>query len=82
LIIDEAMSSMDSQSEKEIFDGIRKIPGILAVIIVSHRLSSVQEAEMVYFLRNPGEIVPVARGELLSGDTSLRDLFAPQKGIQ
>ncbi|MFH1355331.1 MAG: ABC transporter ATP-binding protein [Candidatus Omnitrophota bacterium] len=77
LILDEAMSSMDSSSEEKIIQEIKKLP-INIVIIVSHRLSSIAGSDLVYFLKNPNEIIIDQPLELIKKDKEFNRLFAAQ----
>ena len=52
LIFDEATSSLDSASEKEISIALQSLRGKVTVISIAHRLSSVQDADLVYDLQN------------------------------
>ena len=45
LVLDEPTSALDAQSEKEIVTAIRELHGKITIIIVSHRLSTVQDAD-------------------------------------
>lgn len=56
LILDEAMSSVDSQTEEKIIDNIKKEFNDSTIIIVSHRFSTVKKMDLVYFLRSPSQI--------------------------
>ena len=78
LILDEAMSSMDSQSEERIIASLRQIQEILTVIVVSHRLSTVTNADRVYFLHKPEEIIVASGKELLKNNRTFHDLFVVQ----
>lgn len=78
LIFDEAFASMDSQSEERIITEIRKIQEILTIIVVSHRLSTVMNADKVYFLDKPDEIIVASGKELLKSKRAFYDLFAAQ----
>lgn len=80
LILDEAMASMDSESEERIIANLRQIPEISTVIFVSHRLSTVKMADKVYYLRNPKEIIVSSPEELLKENQQFRVLFAAQTG--
>lgn len=78
LILDEAMASMDSESEEKIIANIRQIPEISTVIFVSHRLSTVKMADKVYYLRDSGEMIVLNPEEMLRENQHFRDLFAAQ----
>ena len=78
LILDEAMSSMDSTSEEGIVRNIKKKGGEWTTIVVSHRLSTLMNAERVYFLKSPDEIVVGNAWELLESNKDFHSLFAGQ----
>lgn len=79
LILDEAMSSMDSQSEEKIVAQIRRIDKIYTTIIVSHRLSTALACDLVYFLKEANEPIIVERPQtLIKKDELFCNLFAAQ----
>jgi ABC-type multidrug transport system fused ATPase/permease subunit len=78
LILDEAMSSMDSLSEEEIIFNIKESFKDMILIVVSHRLSSVLKADSVYFLKGPSDMAIGDPRELLEKDKEFYDLFKSQ----
>ena len=58
LVLDEATSSLDGQSESDISDSINEMRGEITVILIAHRLSTVKNADKVIYLEN-GKIVSV-----------------------
>jgi len=50
LILDEATSSLDSESEQLIQKSIEKIAGDTTILVVAHRLSTIAKADYVYVL--------------------------------
>lgn len=52
LILDEATSALDNESEKMIQDALKKIKGNLTLIIVAHRLSTVEIADQIFVFKN------------------------------
>jgi ABC-type multidrug transport system fused ATPase/permease subunit len=56
LILDEATSSLDSQSETYIQQSIERLRGSLTIIIISHRLSTIRNVDYVYVLEQ-GHII-------------------------
>jgi len=56
LILDEATSALDSESEKLIHDYITEIRGQLTILVVAHRMSTIQGADKIAVLED-GKIV-------------------------
>jgi ATP-binding cassette, subfamily B, bacterial PglK len=48
LVLDEATSSLDIETETEVMSGIRALQGFKTIIIVAHRLSTVQHCDRLY----------------------------------
>ena len=56
LILDEATSSLDSESEQLIQQSIEKVAQDTTILIVAHRLSTISKADQVYVLRQ-GKVI-------------------------
>ena len=56
LILDEATSSLDSQTESRIQSSIESLQGELTLVIVAHRLSTIRKADLILVI-NEGSIV-------------------------
>ena len=56
IVLDEATSSLDGETEASISDAISNLRGSVTVILVAHRLSSIRSVEKVYYLES-GKIV-------------------------
>jgi ABC-type multidrug transport system fused ATPase/permease subunit len=56
LIMDEATSSLDTKTEIQIVDEIRYLRGKITIIIIAHRLSTLQYCDSIYVLGD-GQIV-------------------------
>ncbi|WP_344754198.1 ABC transporter ATP-binding protein [Leifsonella bigeumensis] len=50
LILDEATSALDATSEAFVSESIRKLHGSVTVIVIAHRLSTVQHADVVHLV--------------------------------
>ena len=50
LILDEATSALDAASEGQILDAIRQLHGTLTIILITHRLWAVRDADVIHVL--------------------------------
>ena len=50
LVLDEATSSLDAETEKSVMDAVRGLQGKKTIIIVAHRLTTVQHCDYIYRL--------------------------------
>ena len=51
LVLDEATSSLDTDTEREVMDAVRKLHGKKTILIVAHRLSTVEDCDYLYHLK-------------------------------
>ena len=52
IVLDEATSSLDGETESQISDSLQKIRGRCTVVMIAHRLSSVRDADLVIYLQS------------------------------
>ncbi|MEI6624015.1 MAG: ATP-binding cassette domain-containing protein [Actinomycetes bacterium] len=50
LVLDEATSSLDAQTEHSVTEAIEAIPGDITVVLIAHRLATVRSADLVLYL--------------------------------
>jgi subfamily B ATP-binding cassette protein MsbA len=78
LILDEATSSLDSESEAMIQDGLRSLRQGRTTFVIAHRLSTIQSADQILVLEQ-GEIVERGTHEtLLAKNGRYRQLYDKQ----
>lgn len=58
LVLDEATSSLDVQTEAKIMEAVQSLHGEKTIIIIAHRLSTVEQCDQIYRLEN-GKVVEV-----------------------
>lgn len=52
LILDEATSALDTENEERIFAAAARLHGTMTIVVVSHRLSAIRGADLIYVLEN------------------------------
>jgi ATP-binding cassette subfamily B multidrug efflux pump len=78
LILDDALSSVDTQTEDKILNHLREIMRGRTTIFISHRVSTVRNADQIAVLHG-GRIVEMGRhDELLARDGYYTDLYNKQ----
>ena len=82
LILDEATSSLDSESEEMIQDGLRALRSGRTTFVIAHRLSTIRSADQILVLEG-GEIVERgSHAELLERNGRYKQLYDKQYKIE
>lgn len=78
LILDEAASALDAESERLVQEAIETLRGGRTILVVAHRLSTIRKADRIYVLED-GEIVESGdRETLLQLNGRFRQLYDMQ----
>ena len=67
LILDEATSSLDNESERLIQDSLDALAGSLTIVIIAHRLSTIYRADNILVLDRHRIVEQGTHAELLAG---------------
>ena len=82
LILDEATSSLDSESERLIQDSIDEIKANCTLVVVAHRLSTIRDADRIVVLQD-GKVVEEGDWDsLLAEDGVLANYHRLQAGVR
>ena len=76
ILFDEATSALDYESELIIQDSLRYLFQGRTSVVVSHRLSTIQDADIIYFLKNGVIADSGTHAELMSRSDGYRMLFS------
>jgi subfamily B ATP-binding cassette protein MsbA len=82
LLLDEAMSALDSEAEREIQAGLERLAQGKTVVAIAHRLSTVLKADQIVVM-NHGEISDIGtHRELLDSSSLYHRLYDLQFNVQ
>lgn len=56
LLLDEATSSLDNETEQRLYQGLQNYSGVETIVAVAHRLSTVQQADIIYVM-DEGKVI-------------------------
>lgn len=82
LILDEATSSLDSESEAQIQDGLESLRAGRTTFVIAHRLSTIQSADQIIVLEEGKIVERGTHDELLVRDGRYRELYDRQYKLE
>ncbi|MGC4880037.1 ABC transporter ATP-binding protein [Micromonospora sp. DT43] len=78
LVLDEPTAHLDVRTEFEIFRSLRRITGDVTVLLISHRLATVREADRIALIADGRIRESGTHDELVAADGEYADLFRIQ----
>ena len=81
LILDEATSALDSESERNVQNALEQLMKNRTTLVVAHRLSTIQNADLIYVMKQ-GQVIESGTHEaLLKDETHYAELYKMQFGL-
>lgn len=68
LILDEATSALDNLTEQAVMDAVRNLGHRKTIILIAHRLSTVEKCDKIFLLENGGVVAQGTYDELLASN--------------
>lgn len=81
-IFDEASSNIDIESEEIILNNIKDIAKEKLVIIVSHRLSSIKDADKIYVMAKAHLVEEGSHEKLISSNGEYKRIYEAQESLE
>ena len=75
ILFDESTSSLDNFAQEEVKKSIDSLKGSSTIVVVAHRLSTIKDSDIIFFLDNGRIIDSGAFDELYSRNESFRRMF-------
>jgi len=72
MVLDEATSSLDSETEHEVTSAVRGLQGTRTMIVIAHRLSTVRHCDQIFFIKDGTLDQAGTFDELMSNSTAFR----------
>ena len=82
LILDEATSSLDSESEAMIRDGLRSLRSGRTTFVIAHRLSTIVSADQILVMEEGRIVERGTHGQLMALGGRYRELYDRQYGFE
>jgi ATP-binding cassette, subfamily B, multidrug efflux pump len=79
LLLDDCLSAVDTNTEREILEGLRRELEGRTALIVSHRMSSIMDADLIVVMQEGRITERGSHAELLERDGVYADLFHKQQ---
>lgn len=82
MIFDEATSNIDVESEENIWEAIYELAKIKTIIVISHRLANVINADNIYVMKNGQVVEEGTHNELYSKEKVYFEMVSKQRELE
>jgi ABC-type multidrug transport system fused ATPase/permease subunit len=72
--MDEATSALDSLTEQAVMDAVNNLSHEITIILIAHRLSTVRQCDMIYFLEKGAVAFKGTYLELVQNSKAFKDM--------
>lgn len=72
IVMDEATSALDNLTEQAVMEAVQNLAEQKTVILIAHRLSTVQDCDQIFFLEHGSVVAAGTFDELVSGNSKFR----------
>lgn len=79
LILDEATSALDSENERRIQEAIDALHGTMTIVVITHRLSTIRDADAIHVIDEGRLVESGSWGELLANGRRFAELCTAQR---
>lgn len=74
LVLDETTSALDNITEKGIIESLLSLPDEITIVMIAHRLSTVQYADTIFLLGNGGVVGSGSYNELIKSNETFKEM--------
>lgn len=78
LLLDEATSALDTESERQVQSALQRLKQGRTTLVIAHRLSTVQDADIIYVVEGGRVVEEGSHAELLARNGTYARLYALQ----
>ena len=78
MLFDDCLSAVDTETEEKILKNLRKVSNGKTTIIVSHRVSSAKDADMIIVLEDGNIIESGSHDQLINSEGYYKELYLKQ----